>query len=154
MLQHPPICCFQKLPLQLTFCNFLTHHLSLEFPSHSTTCVPLAITLLSLPNSIYFIPVSISVINWDFSKLLLLSEDVESNPWRLPVNKNLVFCTICSSMSNQGIQESMAPTCSETNCYARCHQAFNGLTSNQDQHAKFCGRFITWKCSQHCTGIA
>ena len=154
MLPHPPICRFQKLPLQLTFCNFFTHHLSLELPSYSTTCVPLAITLLSPPSSIYFIPVSVSVVNWDFSKLLLLSEDVESYPGRLPINKDLVFCTICSSMSNQSIQQSMAPTCSETNCYARCHQAYNCLTSSQDQHARSCGRFITWRCSQHCRGIA
>ena len=52
------------------------------------------------------------------------------------------------------MQQSTAPACSETNRYVRCHQACNGLTTNQSTHAKSCGRTITWKCSQHCTGIA
>ena len=48
----------------------------------------------------------------------------------------------------------MVPMCSETSCYTRCHQTCNGLTSNQTRQAKSCGHIITWKFSQHGTGIA
>ena len=75
----------------------------------------------------------------------------------LPDEPNLsppVFCTICSSKINQGIQQETAPTGSVTNCNARCHQACNGLSINQTRHAKSCGSNITWKCLQHGTGIA
>ena len=116
--------------------------------------IPLAIILSSPPGFIYFVSVSISTVNWNFSKLLLLYGSVESNSGPRPIDKNPVFCTICSSKINRGIQQSMAPTCSEANCYAWCHQACNGLKSNQNRQAKSCRRTITWKCSQHGTGIA
>ena len=61
---------------------------------------------------------------------------------------------ICSSKINQGIQQETGPTCSATNCNARCNQACNGLTNNQTCHAKSCGCTFTWKCPQHGTGIA
>ena len=41
----------------------------------------------------------------------------------------------------------MAPTCSDENFNARCHQACT-------RHAKDSGRSITWKCPQHGTEIA
>ena len=46
----------------------------------------------------------------------------------------------------------MAPTCSETNYYARCHHTCNGLIANQSQHPKSRGCTIMQKCSQPCTG--
>ena len=91
---------------------------------------------------------------WNPSKLLLHSDDVEINPGPRPVDRNPVFSTICSSKVNRGIQQETAPTCSVTNCNARCHQACNGLSINQTRHEKSCGRNITWKCPQHGTGIA
>ena len=48
----------------------------------------------------------------------------------------------------------MAPTCSNENCSARCHQACNGLSTGQTRHAKDSGRSIIWKCPQHGSGIA
>ena len=48
----------------------------------------------------------------------------------------------------------MAPTCSNENCSARCHQACNGLSIGQTRHAKDSGRSIIWKCLQHGSGIA
>ena len=48
----------------------------------------------------------------------------------------------------------MAPTCSNENCSARCHQACNGLSIGQTRHAKGSGRSIIWKCAQHGSGIA
>ena len=47
----------------------------------------------------------------------------------------------------------MAPTCSDKNCNARCHQACNGLSIGQTRHAKDSGRSITWKYPQHSVGI-
>ena len=47
----------------------------------------------------------------------------------------------------------MAPTCTYTNCNARCHQAYNDLPTTQTHHAKTCGRTITLKCPQHGPGI-
>ena len=47
----------------------------------------------------------------------------------------------------------MAPMCSEISCNARCHQAFNRLTTKQICDAKSCGNTITWKCCQHSTSI-
>ena len=48
----------------------------------------------------------------------------------------------------------MAPTCSDENCSARCHQPCNRLSISQTRHARDSGRSITWKCPQHGTGIA
>ena len=48
----------------------------------------------------------------------------------------------------------MAPTCSNENCSAQCHQACNGLSTSQTSHAKDSGRSIIWKCPQHGSGIA
>ena len=115
---------------------------------------------LSYPTPTFVSPFLISVVTtvsnnaWDPSKLLLLSGDVEINPGPRPVDPNPVFCTICSSKINRGIQHETAPTCSVTNCNARCHQACNGLSINQTRHAKSFGRKITWKCPQYGTGIA
>lgn len=41
----------------------------------------------------------------------------------------------------------------DANSNAQCHQACNGLTTNQTRLAKSCGRTITWKCPKHGTGI-
>ena len=101
-----------------------------------------------------FVPTSTLSNVWDTSKLLLLSGDVETNPGPRLTDTNPVFCTICSSKINRWIQQETAPTCSITNCNARCHQACNGLSNNQTHQAKSCGRSITWKCPQHGTGIA
>ena len=116
MLQNPLTCHFQKLPLQQTLCrvSIITHHL---YPPSQNLChSELATILLSPPAFIYFIHFSISTVNWDFSKLLLLPGDVGSNPGPRLIDKNPVFCTTCSSTINRDIQKSMAPTCSETNC--------------------------------------
>ena len=48
----------------------------------------------------------------------------------------------------------MAPTCSNENCSARCHQACNGLSTGQTRHAKDSGRSIIWKRPQQGSGIA
>ena len=68
---------------------------------------------------------SISNYIWNTSKLLLLSGDVEINPGPRPIDQNPVLCTICSNKINRGPQQDMAPTCSDENCSARCHQACN-----------------------------
>ena len=91
---------------------------------------------------------------WNTSKLLLLSGDVEINPGPRPIDQNPVFCTICSRKINRGPQQDMAPTCSNENCSARCHQACNGLSTSQTRHAKDSGRSIIWQCRQHGSGIA
>ena len=94
---------------------------------------------------------SYSIFNyiWNTSKLLLLSGDVEINPGPRPVDLNPVFCSICSRKINRGPQQDMAPTCSNENCSARCHQACNGLSTDQTRHAKDSGCSIIWKCPQH-----
>ena len=89
---------------------------------------------------------SISNYIWNTSRLLLLSGDVKINPGPRPIDQNPVFYTICSKKINRGPQQDVAPTCSEENCNARCHQACNGLSKDS-------GRSITWKCPQHGTGI-
>ena len=100
------------------------------------------------------VPTTVSNNAWDPSKVLLLFGDVESNPGPRPIDPNPVFCTICSSKINRGIQQETAPTFLVTDCNARCHQACNGLSINQTCHAKSCGRTITGKCPQHGTAIA
>ena len=99
------------------------------------------------------VPISISNHSWDTSKLLLPSDDVETNS-----GSNPVFCSTCSSKINRGIQQNMAPTCSDTNCNGRCNQAWNGATTNETRHAKSCGRTITempstwhWCCWNYLT---
>ena len=91
---------------------------------------------------------------WNTSKMLLLSGDVEINPGPRPINQNPVFCTICSRKINQGPQQDMAPTCSNENSSARCHQACNSLSISHTHHAKDSGCSIIWKCLQHGCGIA
>ena len=100
-----------------------------------------------------FVPIIIFNNFRDISKLLLFFGDVKTNPGPRSIDENPVFCCICSSKIDRGIQEDTAPTCSETNCNEWCHQACNGLTTNQTCHAKSCGCTITWKCPQHGTGI-
>ena len=99
---------------------------------------------------------SYSIFNyiWNTSKLLLLSGDVEINPGTRPIDQNPVFCTICSRKINRRPQQDMAPTCSNENCSARCHQACNGLSIAQTRHTKDSGCSINWKCPQHGSGIA
>ena len=99
---------------------------------------------------------SYSIFNyiWHTSKLLLLSGDVEINPGPRPIDQNPVFCTICSRKINRGPQQDIAPTCSNENCSARCHQACNGLSIGQTPHAKDSGCSIIWKYPQHGSGIA
>ena len=96
----------------------------------------------------------ISIYVWNTSKLLLLSGDIEIIPGPRPINQNPVFCTTCSRKINRGSQQDMAPTCSNENCSARCHQACNVLSIDQTRHAKDSGRSIIWKCPQHSSGIA
>ena len=98
---------------------------------------------------------SYSIFNyiWNTWKLLLLSGDVKINPGPRPIDQNPVFCTFSSENISRGSQQDIAPTCSEDNCNARCHQACNGLSISQTRHAKDSGRSITWKCPQHGTGI-
>ena len=91
---------------------------------------------------------------WNTLHLLLLSGDVEINPGPRPINQNPVLCTICSRRINRGPQQDMAPTCSNENCSARCHQACNSLSIGQTCHAKDSGCSIIWKCPQHGSGIA
>ena len=71
------------------------------------------------------VPISISNDIWDTSKLLLPSGGIETSSGPRPIDKNPVFCSICSSKIKRGIQQDMAPTCSDTNCNGRCHQAWN-----------------------------
>ena len=59
---------------------------------------------------------------WDPSKLLLLCGDVETIPGLQPIDKSLVFCSICSSEINQGVEQDTAITCSDHNCNAQCQQ--------------------------------
>ena len=106
----------------------------------------------SIVSSFYkFIPTCISNNILDASKLLLLSGDVETNSGPRPINMNPVFCTICSSKINRGIDT--RSTCSDTKCNARCHQACNGLSTNQTRHPKTCWHTIMWKCLQHVLKI-
>ena len=72
----------------------------------------------------YFLT-SVSNNIWDPSKLLLLCGDVETIPGLQPFDKNLVFCSICSSEINQGIEQNTAITCSDCNCNAQCQQLQN-----------------------------
>ena len=65
------------------------------------------------------------------SNLLLLSNDVETNPSPQSIDQNPVFCCICYNKINHGIQQDTAPTCSIENCNTRCHQACSGLSIHQ-----------------------
>ena len=91
---------------------------------------------------------------WNTLKLLLLSGNIKINPGLRAIDQNLVFCTICSRKINRGPQQDTAPTCSNKNCSACCHQACNGLSISQTRHAKDSGRSIIWKCPQHGSGTA
>ena len=122
----------------------MTIHLKIQSGCQIPYPTPTFVSLFHI-----FAPTSISDNAWDTSKLLLLSSDVKINSGPRPVDTNSVFCTICSSKINRGIQQETAPTCN-----AQCHQACNGITINQTHHAKSCGRNITWKCPQHGTDIA
>ena len=62
--------------------------------------------------------------------------NVEINPGPRPIDENPVFC--CNKI-NRGVQQDMAPTCSDENCNAWCHQACNGLSISQTRHAKNSG---------------
>ena len=90
---------------------------------------------------------------WNTSKLLHLFGNVEINPGPRPIDQNPVFCTICSRKINRGLQQDMAPTCSNENLSAQYHQACNGLSTGQTCHAKDSGCSIIWKCPQHGSGI-
>ena len=78
-----------------------------------------------------FVPISISNDIWDTSKLLLLSGDGKTNLGLRPIDNNPVFCSICSSKINRGIQQDIAPMCSETDCNLQRRHACNDLTANQ-----------------------
>ena len=54
----------------------------------------------------------------------------------------------------RGIQQEMAPFCTETNYQPRCHQACNVLTAVQTCHARSCCHNILWKCPEHGSGNA
>ena len=97
---------------------------------------------------------SISNYIWNTSKLLLFSSDIEVNAGPRPINQNSVFYNICSKKINLGPQQDMAPTCSDENCNAHCHEACNGSSTGQTRLAKNSGCSVTWKCPQHGTGIA
>ena len=123
--------------------------------SESTHLIPPDFQLVQLIlSSQTFASYSIFNYIWNTSKLLLLSGDVEINQGPRPIDQNPVFCTICSRKINRGPQQDMAPTCSNENCSARCHQACNRLSTGQTRHAKDSGRSIIWKCRQHASGIA
>ena len=142
----------------ITSLNSITAHITLRhsrIPSSSLVTIHFPIQSgfqLSYPTRTFvsqfhlFVLTAVSNNTWDPSKLLLLSADVEINPGPRPIDTNPVLCTICSSKINRGIQQETAPTCSVSNCNARCHQACNGLSINQAHHAKSCGRNIMWKC--------
>ena len=142
-------------------CSILTlHYSSISNCSGSThLLIPSDIELLHLPFIFIsfaqrFASYPISNYIWNTSKLLLLSGDVEINPGLRPINQNPVFCTICSRKINRGPQQDMAPTCSNENSSARCHQACNSLSIGHTHHAKDSGCSIIWKCLQHGSGIA
>ena len=119
-------------------------HSDFQLPHLSPTFNPLAQT---------YDPVPISNYIWNTSKLLLLSSDVEINSGPRPIDQNPVFCSISSNKINYGIQQDIAPTWSDKNCNAGCHQAYNGLSINQTWYGKNSGRSITWKCPQYGSGI-
>ena len=75
--------------------------------------ISLEIFLLSSPGFTYIVPVSISPINWNLSKLLVLSGDVKSNTGPGPIYKNIVFCLPIEDYSAKY----------GSYYYARCHQA-------------------------------
>ena len=121
----------------------LTSHYSVTI--HLQT--PSDIHLLHLPPNFASLaqgcaPYSISNYIRNTSKLLLLSGDTEINPGLRPIDQNPVFCSISSKKINQGPQQDVAPTCTDENCNARCHQACNGLSIGQNRHAKDSGRSI------------
>ena len=127
-------------------CSISTlHYSSISHCSGSThLLIPSDIQLLHLPFIFIsfaqrFASYPISNYIWNTSKLLLLSGDVEINPGPRPIDQNPVFCTICSKKINRGLQQDMAPTCSNGNCSACCHQACNGLSIDQTCHAKDSG---------------
>ena len=93
-------------------------------------------------------------VSWDSSNILLLSGDVKSNPGPRCPDENPTYCIISSAKIKRGIQQDMAPSCTETNRQSQCHQACNGLTVAQICHGKSCGHNILWKCSEHSSGIA
>ena len=145
--------CYTRSISKLHHSNIISHC------SGSTHLIPLDFQLVQLKFIFIIFSqtfTSYSIFNyiWNTSKLLLLSGDVEINPGPRLIDQNQVFCTICSRKINRGRQQDMAPTCSNENCSARCHQACNGLSIGQTRHAKDSGHSIIWKCPQHGSGIA
>ena len=102
----------------ISHCSGSTHLIPSDFQ-----LVELKFIFISLSQK--FASCSIFNYMWNTSKLLLLSGDVDINPGPRPIDQNPVFCTICSRKINRGPQQDMAPTCSNENSSARCHQACN-----------------------------
>ena len=100
------------------------------------------------------VPDSSSVaVSRDSSSILLLSGDAESKPEPRRRDENSMDSIICSAKIKRGIQQETAPSCTETNCQAKCHQACNGLAVAQTRQAKSCGHNFLWKCPEHGSGI-
>ena len=123
-------------------CSILTLHHS-SIPSRYSEFIVLQIHLdFQLPHLPFtfgpltqrYVAYSICNYIWNTSKLLLLSGDVEINPEPQPIDRNPVFCSICSNKINCGAQQDMAPTCFDENCNARYHQVCNGLSISQTRN--------------------
>ena len=129
-------------------CSILTLHHS-NIPSHYSAFIHLqthsGFQLPHLPSTF------VSLAHFCFCNYIC---NVEINPGPRPIDQNPVFCSICSNKISQWVQQDMAPSCSDENCNARCHQACNGLSISQTCHVKNSGCTITWKCPQHGIGTA
>ena len=123
----------------LHYCNIISNCSGSTHLLIPSDIQPLHLPFIFISFAKRFASYSISNYIWNASKLLLLSGNVEINPGPRPIDQNPVFCTICSKKINRGLQQDMAPTCSNGNCSACCHQACNGLSIDQTCHAKDSG---------------
>ena len=123
----------------LHYCNIISNGSGSTHLLIPSDIQPLHLPFIFISFAKRFASYSISNYIWNASKLLLLSGDVEINPGPRPIDQNPVFCTICSKKINRGLQQDMAPTCSNGNCSTCCHQACNGLSIDQTCHAKDSG---------------
>ena len=157
------IICFNLITSSssITSYTFILSHYDSRIPSISSVTIYVRIsTGTQFPHSAptfllpfhIFVPFSISNDIWDTSKLLLLSSNVETNLGVRPIDENLFFCSIWSSNINQGINKIWVLRVQRLT--ARCHQACNGLTTNQTHHTKSSRCTNMWKWPQDGTGIA
>ena len=150
-----------SLHLNYKSCSKLTLHHS-RIPPYSPEIIHLQIQVFNF--CIYHPPLFHSFINlfplpsqttsgilWNYCFLPSMSRLIQDHNQLI---KTQVFAPYALIKLIKVFNKIWHLTCFNANCNAWCHQACNGLSTNQTRHTKICGcSIITWECPQHGTGI-